>query len=262
MQGIDQTIPLARDRSITSDSQNLFTIRKNSLPTESNVSTVMDASKGTKLVNEPVEVSSTPGEIASTASQVSPGGASGSAQVPYRASENSSDTRYASISDDNTEETNTLPNEPVSVINSTLEEIVSTASQVSSGGDSGSAEVPDRASENSSDFRYASISDDNNTPQHASQEMTDLCNAGSDTEESTTQPESVETVSGPGSRSCSRRCLIILGVVLLLLIVHIIVVGIGLAIAYAILGEKILDPIDHLENTINEAGEALSSIFR
>ena len=158
-------------------------------------------------------------------------------------------------------ETTTLINEPVAVINS----IVSIASPVSSGDASGSSHVADRASENSSDFQDASISDDNNTPQHASREMTEMCNAGSDTsvtEESITQSEMDEMLSLTGSNGRRRRCRIISGVVLLLLIVLIIVLGIGLGIAYAVLGEEIFRPIEYLENTIDEAGEALSSVFR
>ena len=69
------------------------------------------------------------------------------------------------------EEENILVNEPVAV-NSTPEEIFSIASQVSSGGASGTAHVPDRASEGRLDFWYASISDDN-TPQHVVLEMTE-----------------------------------------------------------------------------------------
>ena len=139
---------------------------------------------------------------------------------------------------DASEETNLLVNEPIAV-NSAPGDVASIASQASSGGASGSAHVPDRASEGSSDFRYASISDDN-TSQHVAQEMTDMCDAGSDaTEESTNESETEELESGSGSRVRSRRCLPILGVVLLILIVLIIVLGIGLSIAYAVLGGEI-----------------------
>ena len=157
---------------------------------------------------------------------------------------------------DASEETNTPMNEPVAV-NSAPEDMASIASQSSSGGASGSAHVHDRASDNSSDFRYASISDDN-TSQHVAQEMTDMCDAGSDT----TKSETEELESGSGSRCRSRRCLPILGVFLLIFIALMIVLGIGLSIAYAVLGEEILHPITYLENTIDEEGESLSSIFR
>ena len=168
---------------------------------------------------------------------------------------------YVNAETDASEETNVLVNEP-GVVNSAAEDMASIASQASSGGASGSAHVPDRASENSSDFRYASISDDN-TSQHVAQEMTDMCDAGSDTtEKSMNESETEELESGSGSRCRSRRCLPILGVFFLIFIVLLIVLGIGLSIAYAVLGEEILHPITYLENTIDEEGESLSSIFR
>ena len=114
------------------------------------------------------------------------------------------------------EEANILVNESAAV-NSNPEDVVSIASQVSSGGASGSAHVPNRASTGSSDFRYASISDDN-TPQHVL-EMTDVCAAGSDiTEESINESETEDLESGSGSRGRIRRWLATLGVTLLILV--------------------------------------------
>ena len=157
---------------------------------------------------------------------------------------------YVKTKIDGSEATN-LVNEPVAV-NSTPEERVSIASQVSSGSASGTAHVPDRASEGTSDFRFASISDDS-TSQHVAQEMTEMCDAGSDaTEESINKSETEELESGSGSRGRSRRCLPILGVVLLIFIVLMIVLGIGLSIAYAVLGDEILHPITYLENTSDD----------
>ena len=115
------------------------------------------------------------------------------------------------------EEANTLVNEPVAV-NSTPEDRVSIASQVSSGAPSGTAHVPDRASEGSSDYRYASISDDNSS-QNVVLEMTDMCEAGNDiTEESINESETEDLESGSGSRGRIWRWLAILGVALLIFV--------------------------------------------
>ena len=147
-----------------------------------------------------------------------------------------------------------VPVNEAAAVNSTGEEIVFLESEATSGGASGSFHGPDSASEDSSDFRFASISDDSNSPQHVSIEMSDMCAAGSDTEESINGSETEEVVSAPGSRVCRRRCLVV-GVFLLLMVLMI-ALGIGLAIlAYADLGDDLSRPITYLGNAIDDTGE-------